>query len=578
MVSPLRLKREVVGKVPIASNRPFLSILVDTGVFHLDQAFEYLLPEKIEVEIGDWVSVPFNGRNCLGLIVDRYSKGRNNSASSRSLPINKKVRGPQVSPKHLALYQAIAARWAVPIFDVLRFVSKGSGAENFNQITSIKSPHGATRTYLQLRPDESEITQLVSKLHEIAKTGTTLVIVPEAKLVGQIASKEYEVGARGSVLSSRSYKNLVVVREESGHHFELKSPGFNSRDVALLRSEYLNENLYFVGFAPSLEMMRLIDIGFVKYKGQNVDSGSIKVLAQSSVNGELIPSSLIKNVKQYLNQNPLLVVAPAKGYGLAISCANCRNIAKCNCGGKLTKRSRSEDPVCTICHTSYQDWKCAFCKREKIYLLGRGIERIAEEFGRSFPNTEIHISTKDKEIEGQIGRRSIVLSTVGSVPNIQYSAALFLDGLSLGADLRSEERYLALLMRYTASANGHAMLVERSDHPVVPALIRWKPLPYLERILKELQEAELPPYTRHATFSDCEDESDRIYAGLKNAIREGRLSNRSQIYQLDDGRISLFFPMKEGAKCAKFLNEFQKRRSISGKRVLSLRIDSYDLS
>ena len=84
--------------------------------------------------------------------------------------------------------------------------------------------------------------------------------------------------------------------------------------------------------------------------------------------------------------------------------------------------------------------------------------------------------------------------------------------------------------------------------------------------------------SRHATFKDCAEESDRIFAGLKSAIREGRLSSSSQIYQLQDGQISLFFPIKEGGKNTKFLYEFQKRRAIAGKRILKLRIDSYDLS
>ena len=108
MVSPLKLKRESVGKVPIASKNPYLSVLVDTGVFHLDQPYEYTLPEKIEIEIGDWVSVPFNSRNCLGLVIDRYSKSRNLTAAAKTLPINRKVKGANVSRKHLDFYQAVA--------------------------------------------------------------------------------------------------------------------------------------------------------------------------------------------------------------------------------------------------------------------------------------------------------------------------------------------------------------------------------------------------------------------------------------------------------------------------------------
>ena len=224
MVSPLKLKRESVGKVSIAPTNPYLQVLVDTGVFHLDQPYEYVLPEKLKVEVGDWVSVPFNSRNCLGLVIERYSKSRNIAAKSKSLPVNKKVKGARIAARQLEFYRAVAARWSVPIFDVLRFVSKEGNAENPENSISKKHSYVAERTYVQFRPDLDETNQLILKLKEIAKTGSTLVIVPEARLATRLASPEYQIGSRGSVLTAQSFKNLVVVREESGHHFELKSP------------------------------------------------------------------------------------------------------------------------------------------------------------------------------------------------------------------------------------------------------------------------------------------------------------------------------------------------------------------
>ena len=118
MSSPLKLKSERVGKVSLAKEEPYLSVLVDTGVFHLDQVFDYSLPAKFDLQPGNWVSVPFHGRNCLGLIVARSE----NTAISKVSPINRGVKGSFISPSHIELYRAVASRWAVPIFDVLRFV------------------------------------------------------------------------------------------------------------------------------------------------------------------------------------------------------------------------------------------------------------------------------------------------------------------------------------------------------------------------------------------------------------------------------------------------------------------------
>ena len=103
MTTPLRLKSERVGRVKIAEQDPYLSVLVDTGVFHLDQEFDYALPEKMDLKPGQWVSVPFHGKNCLGLIVKRSS----NTSVMKILPINRVAKGPLISSNHLKFYYAM---------------------------------------------------------------------------------------------------------------------------------------------------------------------------------------------------------------------------------------------------------------------------------------------------------------------------------------------------------------------------------------------------------------------------------------------------------------------------------------
>ena len=572
MSAPLKLKSERVGKVKLAGESPFLSVLVDTGVYHLDQPYDYSLPAHLEVQVGDWVSVPFNGRNCSGLVIAR----RKSSVILKVQPINRVIKGPKISKNHLKLYEAIAARWAVPIFDVLRFVTRFRSERSIEGAGSFKGKQ--KRLFLQLPPDRNEIEFVRELSEKLSKEGRTLVVVPEAKIAESLSGGNFEVTPRGGILSPEFYTNLIILREDSAHHYELKSPGFNSRDVALLRSEILKENLLFVGYAPSLELARLIEMGFI---AMNRKPARTSVLAKPSVNTELIPSQLIKEVKAILSQGSLLVLAPSKGYGLAISCASCRNLALCGCGGKLTKLSRNSDPICSICRKPSLEWRCAFCGKEKIYLLGRGIERIAEEFGKSFPNIKIFFTTAERPLSHPLPKKSLLLATPGTMlePNHtkSLSGVLFLDGLNLGTDLRSEERFLSLLMRYTAHVKGRALVVERPEHPAINALIKWDPMRYLSRQILQYSETELPPSTRHVLMVAEEKEAAKIFNGFLEAMRRERLPLGIRIHLLENGVISLFFPIKQAVLTLAFLREFQRRRSISGKSLVKMRIDPYQI-
>jgi primosomal protein N' (replication factor Y) len=221
----------------------------------------------------------------------------------------------------------------------------------------------------------------------------------------------------------------------------------------------------------------------------------------------------------------------------------------------------------------YVEWKCSYCAKDKLYLIGKGIERIAEEFGKSFSGAKIHIATADKLIEGEIPEKSIVIATLGAAPLNNYAAVLILEGISLGSDLRSEERYLSSLFRYASLSSANVMVVERQEHPAINSLIKWNPLPHLNRTLHDLSDAELPPVSRHALIKS--EDSERIYGGLIAAQRDGRIPAKVKIHHLSDGVISVFFSLKDANLFLAFLYEFQKRRSMSGKPLLRLRIDPY---
>lgn len=70
-----RLKAEVAPAPsgPVAESLPIAKVRVDTGIFHLDQLYDYSVPERLSssASIGVRVQIPFGGRETEGIVVSR---------------------------------------------------------------------------------------------------------------------------------------------------------------------------------------------------------------------------------------------------------------------------------------------------------------------------------------------------------------------------------------------------------------------------------------------------------------------------------------------------------------------------
>ena len=77
LTRPLRLKAEIAKLKPegSSSDLPIARVWVDSGVFHLDQSYDYLIPDNLSAVIstGVRVQVPFHGREVEGLVLTRES-------------------------------------------------------------------------------------------------------------------------------------------------------------------------------------------------------------------------------------------------------------------------------------------------------------------------------------------------------------------------------------------------------------------------------------------------------------------------------------------------------------------------
>lgn len=620
-----RLRAEVAAAPsgPIAGRLPVARVRVDTGVFHLDQLYDYSVPEKLSELIvpGVRVQLPFGNRETEGIVVDRVV----NPEKAGTLKAITKVLSPHpvATSTTFDLIDRAAEFYCCNPWDLLRSAIPPRVATVDKELQVVDQPSSrakAKRTssyesFIPFAPPHEQIGEIVA---EFNGSGSVLIVVPDERDVDKLienlsgrfdnilklssASTREEryrnfllsmrlefsvvVGTRSSIFTPvRNLAAIIIYKESSPDHFELRSPGWNSSTIAHMRAEKEGVVLVLTGFAPSVRVANEIDARTIKF---NTQRRQVNVQAFTPTDGTLLPGRIFSEVKKALKNGPVLFVAPRKGYGNALLCAHCRNIALCKCGGRLSVASKGLAPTCVHCGTGFPTWRCNYCDRDKQYLAGRGIDRAAEEISRAFPGFPVVISAGDVIKESVDAKPALVLATPGAQPCVQggYAAVVVLDAIRFFShtDVNGQERARELLFETASMVNvaGQVLLVLDDSHPIVAAIARWNIAPLLKRELTERVELMLPPSVMSAVLVTEQSSSPAIVSGLKKAFEDARLPSSTRIFGptiLAKGlaKIVVHVSHEQSSDLTKFLHVLQRKRSISKKDLLTLRIDPYSL-
>ena len=619
-----RLKAEVAqaSSGPRASVLPFARVRVHTGVFHLDQLYDYQIPEKLSasIQVGVRVQLPFGGRETEGIVVERVSAPVRAGELKSITKLLSVV--PIATTQSLTLIDSVSEHFACNPWDVIRSAIPprvASVEKNFvagNQVLSTKSKN--TVEFQTLAPYIETHNQIVSLVLSNRGAGSVLVIAPDERdvdLIVQALSKRdiqslkltaampredryrnflnamhgestVVVGTRSAIFVPINNLSTVIVHKESSHdHYEIRSPGWNTRNVALMRCKQESLKLILTGFCPSLEVSDLIDKREVRYLNSKE---SVNVRAFTPNEGALLPGRIFSDIKKALSVGPVLFIAPRKGYGNALLCAHCRNVAACACGGRLSVSAKGKPPSCVHCGKVFQGWKCSFCNRDKQYLAGRGIDRAAEEISRAFPNFPVIVSAGDVIKDRIDPKPSLVLATSGAQPQVEggYAGVVILDGLRFFAhtDLRTQERARELFFESSSliSRDGAVLLVIDDSHPIVSAIARWNVAPLIKRELSERNDLHLPPSVFSAVLVMDQSIGMQIVSGLKKSFTDGRLPQSSSIYgptEISKGQVKIVIhaDKKDTKALTDLVHELQRRRSIAKKELFTLRVEPYSL-
>lgn len=619
----LTLKRELAALAPVAPVGEFTvaQVLVDASVYHLDTPFSYLIPGNLanSISVGSLVMVPFHGREITALVVEIVALDSTSGLKS----ISKVLGGfPLLTQEIIDLIEEASKRYAAHPFDLIRSAipdrvisveKEFSARVNTYAIESSKSQ----RQFFQLPPHQDRSLLMASKIAERSRIGGVLVILPDSQEVERLSHELSQRNLTHSVLDSKlpkseQYRNflkarlgeasivigtrsaifapvsnlrtLMIYNEGSEHLYERRSPGWNARDVALLRQREQDFELIFVGYSPSSEIARLIDTGWIDYKRSR---GKIKVGTYAAEHGELLPSRAIPVLKKALNAGPVLFIVPLKGYAQAIRCAQCRTVSRCLCGGAHEKLTLSAPITCNHCLAKVVEWRCIWCHSERVSMQSRGADRHQHELGLLFPVVKSSISTSDHLIESVIDG-GVVIATPGMAPQSKngYSAVVFLEGNRFlnQPDMRANERVREMFFAHASliSPSGSILLIQDEGHVISTALTTWNPSMAIHRELEERQSLALPPYVRAVKLIMEPSDISRLQTALTAAREEGRIPSETKILGPisigEKSSLILTVPLETGEKLISTLHEFMRRRSVAKKSLPSLRIDPYSLS
>ncbi|MDP1711319.1 MAG: hypothetical protein Q8K86_02535 [Candidatus Nanopelagicaceae bacterium] len=636
---PLRMKSQVgtLGKPTVAVELPVARVWVDTGIFHLDSPFDYWVPETLTSTAlrGVRVQVEFGNSIHEAIIVERIESSPN--AGNLKTLLKVLSSHPVATSESLALISLVAGRWAGTPYDVARSaIPPRVASVDKEPIVSRKEfevPEANRRNLprellkKQIRafwslPPSLSVSQLVAHLIiDRLAYGQVLLVAPDerqllqveevlltllpqeslARLDGHISRADryrnylrvidgvsrVALGLRGSIfVPLQPGSTTIVLGETSELLYEPRSPGWNVRDVALMRAKESGESLIFLGFSPSLELARLIQTGWITH----ISSKRRRtVTAASQMHGELLPSKAFSVVRSALKSGPVLFLVPRKGYGNAVLCNRCRNISLCECGGRLEQKAAGRAPQCVLCLKQFPAWHCSWCQSTLIYIASRGIDRFAEEIGTAFPNHQIINSSGDHIVDYVPHHPSLVVATPGSQPSTPegYSAVALLECTRfLGhTDLRSAETAREHFFETASlvSATGTIFLTLDPGHPIVASLTQWDAATMVRKELQDREELKFPPYFRYVSLETDSLEATSLYAGLDAARREERISSQAHLSgphprENERSRVLISAPFSVAPSVIDFLHELQRRRSISHKPLFTMRVDPYSLT
>jgi primosomal protein N' (replication factor Y) len=383
------------------------------------------------------------------------------------------------------------------------------------------------------------------------------------KMIGQ-GEAQLVVGARSALFLPFRDLGLIVVDEEHDSSYKQEEGAlYNARDMAVLRASLNEAQVVLASATPSLETWANAAAG--KYARLDLTARfgeavlpqmrAIDMRAEDLPGQAWISPTLQSEVGARLRKGEQsLLFLNRRGYAPVTLCRACGAQVGCDhCDARMVEHRFQKRLVCHQCgETKPLPEVCPSCGVEgKMAAVGPGVERIAEEAARVFPDAKLAILSSDlfgsaRALKAQIeeiaaGETDIIIGTQlvakgHNFPRLTLVGVIDADLGLQGSDLRAAERTFQL-MRQVSGRAGRAdvpgvalMQTFQPEHPVIRAILSGDEEGFWKAEAAEREATGMPPYGRLAGIIISADEAAAAFdLGTRLARNDGPIRDAGGI-------------------------------------------------
>lgn len=603
----------------------------------LDKEFDYLVPAELQNQIafGHLVEVPFGsgGKLKTGVVcgIQNDDKPRDKLLSVMAVI----TALPVFTEEQLNLCTAVAERQAGAVGELLsvsipkryqraeaKFVNSESSfirSETMRESTLLSCLQETKKVYFQpalfdgssVAPDWA--LQIVNAcLNEFASGKSSLVVLPDfaelakferalehlkATSIGirhtssDTGSNRYlshltairrigiNYGLRGAAFAPARHLGLIAIWDDGDEsHIEQTAPYWNSREVLLQRTELEQTKLVIASHSPSAEVIRLIEIGYLKHLEAMQALANIIVTDLS----DRLDSQTFAVISTLLSTGkPVLMQIANAGWATALVCVGCKESRTCpTCSGSVWV-DPSGKIRCRSCKSNVELSACA-CGKTSTRPNRLGASAIAKQMERSFPNATVVHSNGENRITSIKSGALLVVATPGAEPEVEggYGCVLLADapGMVGSPRLRALEQSLSKWSNAISLANEDSTVIFVGLRDALA--MQMKSLAFFEAVQEDYKDREdlgLPPITRLASVITSNSVD---HQRLIEAVIESFASDKvRRLGVTQPNTLVLDFPYSFGVELANSLKDLTVKLTASskskkpGERVYRINMD-----
>nr|WP_249228383.1 primosomal protein N' [Roseateles sp. XES5] len=360
-------------------------------------------------------------------------------------------------------------------------------------------------------------------------------------------------GARSALFLPFENLGLVIVDEEHDPAYKQEDRVFyNARDMAVVRARIGDFPAVLVSATPSVESRVNSDVG--RYRKLHLptrygdaalpDLHLVDMRRHPPARGGFLSPILLRGIARTIEkEQQALLFLNRRGYAPLTLCRVCGHRFQCpQCSSWLVEHRFRGQIQCHHCgYAERTPEACPECGTfDHLAACGPGVERIAEEVERHFPEARTIVLSSDlmgvKRLRLELeaiarGEADIVIGTqlVAKGHNFPLMSLVGVVDADLGlsnGDPRAAERTFQLLSQVTGRAGrsglkSHGLIqTYQPTHPVMQAIVSGDAEAFYDREIGEREKALLPPFGRLASVivsADSRGEAETHARGLRQA-------------------------------------------------------------